>query len=47
MTQFNQSSPKMFQRIGHSVFCLIFAMFGGTLTRRFRMALDRESATPA
>jgi hypothetical protein len=47
MTQFNQSSPKMFQRVGHSLFCLTFAMIGGTLTRRFRMALDRESATPA
>jgi membrane protease YdiL (CAAX protease family) len=47
MTQFNQSSPRMFQRVGHSLFCLIFAMIGGTLTRRFRMALDQESATPA
>jgi hypothetical protein len=47
MTQFNQSSPRMFQRIGHSLFCLIFALIGGALTRRFQMARDRENATPA
>jgi hypothetical protein len=44
MTQFNQSSPKMFQRIGHSLFCLIFALIGGVLTRAFRASRDRETA---
>jgi hypothetical protein len=36
MTSFNNStSPKMYRRIGHSIFCLLFASLGGFMARRF------------
>ena len=35
-TQSIQKSPRMFRRIGHSMFCLLFALIGGYAARRFR-----------
>lgn len=36
LTQSDQTSPKMFLRIGHSIFCLLIAVIGGYLSRRFQ-----------
>ncbi len=36
-----------FRRIGHSIFCLLFALLGGILTRRFQQERERSrSAAP-
>jgi hypothetical protein len=47
MTSFNNStSPKMYRRIGHSIFCLLFAFLGGFMAQRFhesRGAIGTES----
>jgi hypothetical protein len=42
------SSPRMFNRIGHSLFCLLFASIGGILARRFHENRERaeERAVP-
>jgi hypothetical protein len=41
-TRFNQASPRMYRRIGHSMACLIFALIGGILARRFREKRESE-----
>jgi hypothetical protein len=44
-TRFKQSSPLIYRQIGHSMFCLIFALIGGVLTRRFQQARRIEETS--
>ncbi len=39
-------SPKMFRRIGYALSCLMSALIGGVLTRRFHATRDPKRPTP-
>jgi hypothetical protein len=44
---FGQPESPTFDRIGQSIFCLLFALLGGILTRRFQQERDRAQAGTA
>ena len=44
---FNQARPKVFRKIGHSMFCLLFALAGGFLTQRFHELRERQERAEA
>ena len=44
---FTQARPKVFRKIGHSMFCLLFALAGGFLTQRFHELRERRELAAA